>query len=149
MKFPPCAHESISKTQSNSKCNIRRGISPSSEFLGRARPETRESRDARGRSTEEQNNPGVIRERCCACPCGGGRAQNASKSPGHTHALRAGHTQAAYTLRYTIFCGRLPHAHLYYSEPLLTRYTDGLPRLLVGHIHERPLLDALRVQAPI
>ena len=57
-----------------------------------------------------------------------------------THKLR---------VRYTIFCGHLPHVHLYYSEPLLTRYTDGLPRLLVGHVHERALLDALRVQAPI
>ena len=57
-----------------------------------------------------------------------------------THKLR---------VRYTTFCGHLPHVHLYYSEPLLTRYTDGLPRLLVGHVHERALLDALRVQAPI
>ena len=96
------AHESISKTQSNGKCNIRRGISPSSEFLGRARPETRESRDARGRSTEEQNNPGVIRERCCACPCGGGRAQNASKSPGHTRASSRAHTSCVYVTLYNI-----------------------------------------------
>ena len=43
----------------------------------------------------------------------------------------------------------LPRAHLYYSEPLLTRYTDWPPRLLVRHIHELAFLDALRVQASV
>ena len=55
----------------------------------------------------------------------------------------------AHQLRITRAAVILPHVHLYYSEPLLTRYTDWLPRFLVRHIHERAFLDALRVQASV